>query len=101
MGSGLILGGIGKGIAEAGAAYAGGMMKGAEFEMQNQRDEAREQRLEDRKTRELENIKQRVAQESAAVQVKAEEMPIKRAASEAVGKLKEMAPNPDEVMSTS
>lgn len=44
MGSGLILGGIGKGIAEAGAAYAGGMSKMAEFEMQQEREAQREQR---------------------------------------------------------
>lgn len=78
MGFGLILGGIGKGIADAGSAYAGGMMKGVEFEMQNQRDEDRERRLEDRKTKELESLKQRVIAESAQVEQRATEMGTQR-----------------------
>jgi len=82
MGMGLILGGIGKGIADAGAAYAGGMMKGAEFEMQQQRDEDRERRAEERKTRTEEALKQRVIAESEQVQQRAAEAPARRVAGE-------------------
>lgn len=97
--SGLILAGIGKGIADAGAAYGGGMMKGAEFEMQNQRDEAREQRSL-RMASELETQKEnKAAAKSTEISNLADMAPAKRAALEAISKLKEIAPNPDEVMS--
>lgn len=82
MGMGLILGGLGKGIADAGAAYAGGMMKGAEYEMQSQRDEDRERRAEDRKTRTDESLKQRIISESEQVKQRAAEAPARRVAGE-------------------
>jgi hypothetical protein len=80
--AGLILAGIGKGIADAGAAYAGGMMKGAEYEMQSQRDEDRERRAEERKTRNEEALKQRIISESEQVQQRASEAPARRVAGE-------------------
>ena len=80
--SGLILAGIGKGIADAGAAYAGGMMKGAEYQMKEQLDEDRERRAEERKTRNEESLKQRIISESEQVQQRAAEAPARRVAGE-------------------
>jgi hypothetical protein len=78
MGMGLILGGIGKGIADAGAAYGGGMSKMAEFEMQNQRDEAREQR-QLRLADKLETQKEeKRATQAIEVEKRASEAPLKR-----------------------
>lgn len=77
---GLILAGIGKGIADAGAAYAGGMSKMAEFEMQNQRDEAREQR-QLRLADQLETQKEeKRARQAVEVEQRAAEAPLKREA---------------------
>jgi hypothetical protein len=82
--SGLILAGIGKGIADAGAAYAGGMMKGAEFEMQNQRDEAREQR-QLRLADQLETQKEeKRAAQALEISKRADEAPLKREAAAVV-----------------
>lgn len=84
MGMGLILGGIGKGIADAGAAYAGGMSKMAEFEMQNQRDEAREQR-QLRLADQLETQKEeKRARQAIEVEQRAGEAPLKREAADVV-----------------
>jgi len=78
--NGLILAGIGKGIADAGAAYAGGMSKMAEFEMQNQRDEAREQR-QLRLADQLETQKEeKRARQAVEVEQRAAEAPLKREA---------------------
>ena len=86
-------------IADAGAAYAGGMMKGAEYQMKEQLDEDRERRAEERKTRNEESLKQRIISESEQVQQRAAEAPTKRAASETASKLREMSPNPEDVTS--
>jgi hypothetical protein len=81
---GLILAGIGKGIADAGAAYAGGMSKMAEFEMQNQRDEAREQR-QLRLADQLETQKEeKRAAQATEISRRADEAPLKREAAAVV-----------------
>jgi hypothetical protein len=78
MGMGLILGGIGKGIADAGAAYAGGMSKMAEFEMQQEREAQREQR-QLRLADQLETQKEeRRAAQAIEVEKRASEAPLKR-----------------------
>lgn len=97
--AGLIWGGIGKGIADAAAAYGGGMMKGAEYQMKEQLDEDKERRAEERKARGEEALKQRVISESEKVQQVAGEAPVKRAATDVASRLREMAPNPEEVAS--
>lgn len=84
MGMGLILGGIGKGIADAGAAYAGGMMKGAEFEMQQEREAQREQR-QLRLADQLETQKEeKRAKQAIEVEQRAAEAPLKREAGDVV-----------------
>ena len=42
MGYGLILAGIGKGVSDAGSAYAGAISKGADLQWQEQRERERE-----------------------------------------------------------
>lgn len=84
MGMGLILGGIGKGIADAGAAYAGGMMRGAEFEMQQQREAEREQR-QLRLADQLETQKQeKAAKVDIEIANRADLAPLKREAADVV-----------------
>lgn len=80
MGSGLILGGIGKGIAEAGAAYAGGMSKMAEFEMQQEREAQREER-QLRLADKMETQKQeKAATTNLEISKRADAAPLKREA---------------------
>lgn len=82
--SGLILAGIGKGIADAGAAYAGGMMKNAEFEMQQQREAEREQR-QLRLADQLETQKEeKRAAQALEISKRADEAPLKREAAAVV-----------------
>jgi len=76
--AGLILAGIGKGIADAGAAYAGGMSKMAEFEMQQEREAQREQR-QLRLADQLETQKEeKRAAQAIEVEKRASEAPLKR-----------------------
>jgi hypothetical protein len=97
--AGLILAGIGKGIADAGAAYAGGMSKMAEFEMQQEREAQREQR-QLRLADQLETQKsEKYATKSNEVAAAADIAPTKRAALEAISKLKEISPDPSQVAS--
>lgn len=94
--SGLILAGLGKGIADAGQTFGNAMMKDYEAKRQEEREALREQRLlerqealdrlkADREEAKAEALKQRVAQESVAVGVRADEMGEARATAQ-VGK---------------
>jgi len=97
--AGLILAGIGKGIADAGAAYAGGMSKMAEFEMQQEREDQREQR-QLRLADKLETQKsEKYAAKANEVAAAADIAPTKRAALEAISKLKEISPDASQVSS--
>lgn len=62
--SGLILGGIGKGIADAGASIANMMYRGIELDQQALRDEEREKRLMIRQEA-LERLKEQMVEERA------------------------------------
>jgi len=82
--SGLILAGIGKGIADAGAAYGGGMSKLAEFEMQQEREAQREQR-QLRLADQLETQKQeKAAKTDIEIAKRADLAPLKREAVDVV-----------------
>lgn len=83
--SGLILAGLGKGIADAGLTFGNSLMKEYEAKRQDEREALREQRLLERQDAldrlkaerdeaKAEALKQRVSQESAAVGFKAEEI---------------------------
>lgn len=84
MGSGLILGGIGKGIAEAGAAYAGGMSKMAEFEMQQQREDMREERQLRLAEKMATQKEERESTKHLEIGKRADEAPLKREAAAVV-----------------
>ena len=64
MGIGLILGGLGKGISDAGASYGHAMSRAAELEWQDRRDEEKEKRLTMRQEA-LERLKDSILEERA------------------------------------
>jgi hypothetical protein len=74
MGYGLILAGMGKGVSDAGSAYAGAISKGAELQWQEQREREREERLAKRELdrdertgkRELERDDRQASRQEAA-----------------------------------
>ncbi len=74
MGSGLILAGIGKGIADAGAAYGNAMGRAAELEWKQQEEERSFQRKLDMEDKRSETLKQRVISEIQAANTKADEI---------------------------
>jgi hypothetical protein len=63
MGYGLILAGMGKGVSDAGSAYANAISKGAELQWQEQREREREERLA---KRELERDDRQASRQEAA-----------------------------------
>lgn len=82
MGSGLIFAGIGKGIADAGAAYGNAMGRAAELEWKQQEEERSFQRKLDLDDKRAETLKQRVISEIQAVNAKADEISKSREASQ-------------------
>lgn len=82
--AGLILAGIGKGIADAGAAYAGGMSKMAEFEMQQEREAQREERQLKLAERMATQKEEKAAATDIEIAKRADVAPIKREAAAVV-----------------
>lgn len=74
MGIGLILAGVGKGIADAGTAYGAGVAKGAEMEWKQLEEERSYQRKLDMEDKRAETLKQRVISEIQAVNEKAKQI---------------------------
>lgn len=74
MGSGLIWAGIGKGIADAGAAYGSAMGRAAELEWKQQEEEKSYQRKLDMEDKRGETLKQRMISEIQAANAKADEI---------------------------
>lgn len=74
MGSGLIWAGIGKGIADAGAAYGSAMGRAAEMEWKQQEEERSFQRKLDMEDKRGETLKQRMINEIKAVNEKSKQI---------------------------
>ena len=74
MGVGLIFSGIGKGIADAGAAYGAGVGKAAEIEWKQLEEERSYQRKLDMEDKRAETLKQRVISEIQQVNAKADQI---------------------------
>lgn len=80
--SGLILAGIGKGIADAGAAYGAGMARAAEFEYKAQEDERAMKRKLEFEDQRAETLKQRVIREIEEVNKASGDIAAKRDAAQ-------------------
>lgn len=80
--SGLILGGIGKGISEAGSTFANFMMRDIENRQKIEDEARRDQRLLDMQDKKEEALSQKVIAQSAQAGRIAAEAPINRAATE-------------------
>lgn len=72
--SGLIFAGLGKGIADAGAAYGGAMARAAEFDYKTQEEERSIKRKLEFEDQRAETLKQRVIKEIEAANTKADEI---------------------------
>lgn len=72
--SGLIFAGLGKGIADAGAAYGGAMARAAEFDYRAQEEERSIKRKLEFEDQRAETLKQRVIKEIEAANTKADEI---------------------------
>jgi hypothetical protein len=80
--SGLIWAGLGKGIADAGAAYGGAMARAAEFDYKTQEEERSFQRKLDMEDKRAESLKQRVIREIEEVNKTSADVAAKRDAAQ-------------------
>ncbi len=80
--SGLIWAGLGKGIADAGAAYGGAMARAAEFDYKTQEEERSFQRKLDMEDKRAESLKQRVIREIEEVNKASADVAAKRDAAQ-------------------
>lgn len=80
--SGLIWAGLGKGIADAGAAYGGAVARAAEFDYKTQEEERSFQRKLDMEDKRAENLKQRVIREIEEVNKASADIAAKREATQ-------------------